>query len=384
MMKKTGYTEKSLHNQEKENPIRQVKIATALLTIYSLIAEVAEKDEHGRDVLAFYFYKITKESTREVLGGTALHSRIRIAFPNNTIEDMLRIARFRAVAKHGIFVRGLDGKKLAGFTENGLKMLCTKAGMRREQAQKRSSNRDFFISEMIFDRDECVFSLREGSDGALLIDGFFSAKYYVRDKNEVQRICRMFADVPGYGGEHLELYRWEESDGILDVRMEYGKSPFTVDGEKYSAGIRVKDSQTGRCSFTVQATIRKEGSDDFIIVCEKKVRHDTKHDISGLCAAWRPDMDSAIAAYIIKAGTDAAQQAGFEKLLCRLENTDFPATVGKKRMQRCRSFMAGKRRGFHGESTISCSFILQDYLNTEDTMGDLQMERMRKTIGGIL
>ena len=384
MMKTGGFTEKSLYDQEQNHAGRHVKAATSALVIYSLITEAPEKDEKGMDVVAFYFYKITKESTKAVLEGTAQHSRIRIAFPGSTMEDMLRLARFRTVAKHGIFIRGLDGKRLAGFTEDGLKMLCTKAGMRREQALKRSSNRDFFISEMIFSRDECVFAVENGTDGGLLIDGFFGANYIVRKEGEVNRLCRLFTESPGFGGEHLVLYRWEETNGILDIRMEYEGSPFTIDGESYTAGIRVKDSRTGKCSFTIQATIRQEGSDDYIILCEKKVRHDTRQDISSFCAVWRADMDRAIAAYIIKAVTDAGQQAGFEKLRCRLENTDFPVIVGKKRMQRCRTFMTGKEYRLRRGSTISCSFMLQDYLNTESGMGDLQKERMRKTMGGIL
>ena len=150
----TGYTKKSLHTQESQNAVWHVRVATALLSIYSLISEAAETDEKGNSVLAFYFYKITRDSTKAVLEGTALHSRIRIAFPDSTIEDMLRIARFRAVAEQGIFIRGIDGARMAGLTRHGLKMLCTKAGLQRGQAEKRSNSRDFLISEMIFGKDE--------------------------------------------------------------------------------------------------------------------------------------------------------------------------------------------------------------------------------------
>lgn len=380
----TGYTKKSLHTQESQNAVWHVRVATALLSIYSLISEAAETDEKGNSVLAFYFYKITQDSTKAVLEGTALHSRIRIAFPDSTIEDMLRIARFRAVAEQGIFIRGIDGTRMAGLTRHGLKMLCTKAGLQRGQAEKRSNSRDFLISEMVFGKDEIVFAMKNDPDGTLLVDGVFSGKYSDRGGTEMTEICGMFSETPGFGGDRLSFYSWEEDDGIIEVRMEYEKSPFVIGGQTYMPGIRVKDSRTGKCSFTVQATIRREGTDDFLILAEKKVRHDTRQDIRKLCAAWKEEMDTAIAAYIIRARMEMGQDEGLERVRRRIEETDLSSIVGKKRMNGCHTLMRGRKYDPGCASTLSCAFMLQDYFSSGKEMGTLQKERVRKAMGGIL
>ena len=95
-------------------------------------------------------------------------------------------------------------------------------------------------------------------------------------------------------------------------------------------------------------------------------------------------MDTAVAAYIIRARMEMGQDEGFERVRRRIEETELPSIVGKKRMNGCHTLMRGRKYDPGCSSTISCAFMLQDYFSSGKEMGTQQKERVRKAMGGIL
>lgn len=357
---------------------KQFRIKTSEISVYSLIKEEKEKDSSGEELSVFYFYKVTKKSMEAVKSGTALYTKTKLSFREGSMDEMLKASRFRAAAMRGILIGGLDGGRMAGFTENGLKMLCTKSGISKNMADRRSNSRDFLIAETIFDKREYVITVINGEYGELLIDGIFGENYKMQETPVEEELCEKINE-NSQGFMHMTYIGRKDVNGIIDIRFESGGNAFMSNGKRYVPGIRIKDSVSGKCSFTMQATIRMEKTENYIIVAEKKMRHDSGTGPIDVCGEWAADMKQIMTSYILTAGVMDAWIDEMKKKKEYFERTEMPKVVGKKRAADWKR-ACSEKPGSAGDYV----FHMQDCAESDRSLREEQKEKLRKIMGRML
>ena len=376
-----GYERDGLLREIREDSIRHVTVNTRDIAVYSLIREEKERDRNGNIATAFCFYKITRESIEAVGKGTAQHTKSKMVFPEATMSDMLKISRFRSISMHGIFISGISGNRLIGFTQRGLNQLCAKAMINQKLADKRSNNRDFMLAEAMLKGDTCTFAVRETKGGEFLICGVFGENYRPLKDADILKICGNLETLSKNSAKELHMTGWHKSEDIIEIEMEYRNRVFKVDGREYIPGIKLIDSQTGRSAFRMQATIRSADTGSYLVIGEKKLRHDAKYDMRDTAVRWKSEIDEKIGEYIL------AQQRvrGVKKnyAIEMFETSGLEKIVGKKRMERFRDDAVRNTFDEKYTSMLSFNFWAQDYFSDEKEggIGSEQKEKLRKELG---
>ena len=375
-----GYERERLLNEVKKDSIRHITVKTSELSVYSMIGESVERDGRGKDVTVFSFYKITKNSLERVKRGEAMHAKAKLTLHQDTMSDMLKISRFRSMAIYGVFVSGVNGNRMTGFTEDGFKMLCAKSGLSRSFAEKRSSSRDFLIAETLLGKTACTFAVKETDNGEFLIEGIFGENYQSQNDEKLLETCRNMETAAKGTPNEIRIFGWEKTDDITKIRMEYTKRKFSVDGNRYIPGIVLKNSQTGKSSITMQAIIANDETEDYIVIAEKKMRHDAKRRMPDVLSGWKSIMDEEISGYIIKIrpGRGHLRETYIEE---KLKSQNLQRIVGKKRVRKIMENTMNSAMEKRYTSAISLSFMMQDYLKKEEKLGPEQKERLRKEMG---
>ena len=391
-----GYTEDSFKNRadlEKERT-KYYRKAAGEITLWSYIGETRDGTR-----ITFRFHKLTLETVKEQAKGEKALPVGRKCIDLSSMKAALALTAERNLQEHGLLVSGINPEnpsKMYGFTKAGITCLCDRLRIYGESARTPSAYRDFLIADRLFcSKDpgrEYVFAVFEDEDGRAGINGIFEDRYngsgfygmyeaYCAVRSQSERFV-----------EKLRLYEWNLSESEMSVHAEYrGLAKEIEKGKTIIPGIRLVNSDGGKSSFTMQSVIRLSGTENVLVLNERKVRHVSAIAPKDICALWTDEAAAELIQWLNGAAGTAPchTPAGLEKhLKAVLSASGVSKLIGKKRET---EWIRHIRTNTTGNGILTEKSLVLGLISMQDTLksmgrplGEVKRKELSRALGAYL
>ena len=391
-----GYTEDSFKNRaelEKERT-KYYRKPVGEIILWSYIGETRDGAR-----ITFRFHKLTLETVREQAKGEKALPVGKKCIDLSSMKAALALSAERNLQEHGLLVSGINPEnpsKMYGFTKAGITCLCDRLRIYGEPARTPSAYRDFLIADKLFcSKDpgrEYVFAVFEDENGGAGINGVFEERYNGSGfYGMYEAYCAVRSQSERFA-EKLRLHEWGLSESEMSVHAEYrGLAKELEKGKFLIPGIRLVNSDGGKSSFTMQSVIRLSGTENVLVLNERKVRHVSAISPKDICALWTDEAVTELVQWLDGAAgaTPCHTPAGLEKhLKSVLSASGASKYIGKKRETEWIRYIHANTpgNGILTEKSLILGLIsMQDTLkNMGRPLGEVKGKELSRALGAYL
>lgn len=393
----TGYTEPGFARRAEleRDRTKYYKERVENITLWSFIGE----EQKGAEV-RLRFYKLTRETIREQREGVAAPLVVNKKLTISNMEKALLTAAVRGLTKNGLLISGInknDPSRMYGLTDAGLISICDKLRIYGDFARTPSPFRDFLIAEKLLMSaragTEYVFAAKEADGRSNMVTGVFEDRYTGNGFWGMYETYAAIRDVSARFEEKLSMREWSITENEMYVHAEYNDLKLEIDkGKALIPGIRLMNSDSGRRSFTMQSVIRPSGTDDIIIINERKLKHCSSRHPREACSEWVDDAVNelrdwlqdidVICGKIGPAGGDTLQQ-----LRNAVNISGIGKIIGKKRekiwVQKIRSRLKEGGAEIYKNRAWWLLTIHNDLREEKNGLGETESEKLSRALGKI-